>query len=532
MLESRQKTGVFTGGYVIHPLSGERLPVWIADYVLPGYGTGAVMGVPAHDPRDLEFARQYALPVKIVIAPAGSTLDVEHLEAAHLGEGVMQNSDRFDGLANREAILQITDFIERQGLGSRRVNYRMRDWLISRQRYWGTPIPIIYCDTCGEVPVPEDQLPVLLPETDDFQPDGSGRSPLARIPEFVNTTCPQCGGPARRETDTMGGFACSSWYFLRFTSPHDTLEPFGPVAGRYWMPVDLYVGGAEHAVLHLLYARFWTQVMADAGLVPFREPFAKLLNQGQMLGPDGTRMSKSRGNVITPDSVVAENGADALRLYVMFIAPFDQDIAWNTDGIIGARRFLSRVWNLFADTCFDEQVAGSDTDLQRLLHQTIRRTGERIEAFRFNTMVSNLMEFVNALLERQRNNTWHTPEFHQALDTLLLLMAPAAPHITEELWQLTGHKGSVHRQKWPAWDSELARDEVVQIAVQVNGKVRDVIEVSVERDQAEVQELGLASSKVRQHLEGKKIKKVFYVPERILNIVTADKEAVSTSKAR
>ncbi len=284
MLESRPKSGVFTGGYVAHPLNGERLPVWIADYVLPGYGTGAVMGVPAHDPRDLEFAHQYGLPVKVVIAPAGSNLNDEHLETAHLGEGVMQNSDRFDGLANGEAILKITDLIESQGLGSRRVNYRMRDWLISRQRYWGTPIPIIYCDTCGEVPVPEDQLPVLLPETDDFQPDGSGRSPLARIPEFVNTTCPQCGGPARRETDTMGGFACSSWYFLRFTSPHETLEPFDPVAGRYWMPVDLYVGGAEHAVLHLLYARFWTQVMADAGIVLVSRAFCEAAQPGTDAG--------------------------------------------------------------------------------------------------------------------------------------------------------------------------------------------------------------------------------------------------------
>ena len=367
---------------------------------------------------------------------------------------------------------------------------------------------------------------MLLPETDDFQPDGSGRSPLARIPDFVNTTCPQCGGPAQRETDTMGGFACSSWYFLRFTSPHDDRAPFDPDAVRYWMPVDLYVGGAEHAVLHLLYARFWTQVMADAGLVPFREPFAKLLNQGQMLGPDGTRMSKSRGNVITPDSVVAAYGADALRLYVMFIAPFDQDIAWNTDGITGARRFLNRVWNLYADTYFDEQAAALDPDLQRMLHKTIRRTGERIEAFRFNTMVSGLMEFVNALIERQRAGVWHTSDFHEALESLLLLLAPAAPHIAEELWQLTGHPGSVHRQSWPSWDPELARDEVVQIAVQVNGKVRDVIDVALDAAQADVQDLALTSPRVRQHLEGKSLKKIFYVPGRILNIVTGSPESV------
>ena len=322
------------------------------------------------------------------------------------------------------------------------------------------------------------------------------------------------------------GIAVASWYFLRFASPRDDREPFEPAAGRYWMPVDLYVGGAEHAVLHLLYARFWTQVMADAGLVPFREPFSKLLNQGQMLGPDGVRMSKSRGNVITPDSVVATFGADALRLYVMFIAPFDQDIAWNTEGISGTRRFLNRIWNLYADTFFDEQAEGSDPDLGRMLHKTIRHTGERIEAFRFNTMVSGLMEFVNALLERQHAATWHTLDFHQALETLLLLLAPAAPHIAEELWHLTGHTGSVQHQSWPAWDPELARDDVVQIAIQVNGKVRDVIEVSVEAEQAEVKKLALASPRVCQHLDGKSLKKVFYVPGRILNFVAADQESV------
>ena len=349
LAETREKTGVFTGGYVANPLSGEPIPVWVADYVLPSYGTGAIMGVPAHDQRDLEFARQFGLPVRVVIAPQGE-VESGPPEQATTGPGIMVNSGPYNGLPGEDGARQITGALELRGLGRTAVTYHMRDWLISRQRYWGTPIPIVHCPACGEVPVPEDQLPVLLPQMEDFQPDGSGRSPLARLPEFVNTTCPQCGGPARRETDTLGGFACSSWYFLRFTSPHYDDGPFDPAAMRYWMPVDLYVGGAEHAVLHLLYARFWTKVMADAGLVPFREPFPKLMSQGQLIGLDGQRMSKSRGNVITPDSMVEAYGADALRIYEMFMAPFEQDIAWSVEGINGARRFVNRIWALVHET--------------------------------------------------------------------------------------------------------------------------------------------------------------------------------------
>lgn len=535
MAEAGEKTGVFSGGYVTNPLSQERVPVWIADYVLPSYGTGAVMGVPAHDQRDFEFARKYGLPVKLVVRPddgeAGSSQVGQEtsLESAFEGPGRMVNSGQFDGLPNEEGAERIIDHLEQIGLGRRAVQYHLRDWLISRQRYWGTPIPIIHCPDCGEAPAPEADLPVLLPEMEDFAPDGSGRSPLARLPEFVNTTCPQCGGPAQRETDTMGGFACSSWYFLRFTSPHYHSGPFDPEAMEYWMPVDLYVGGAEHAVLHLLYARFWTKVLADEGLLPFREPFARLLNQGQLMGPDGRRMSKSRGNVITPDSIVAEYGADALRIYELFMAPFEQDVEWSTEGLNGARRFLNRAWNLVGETYFEsaeaggQAASGQDMELDRLRQKTIRMVSERIESFRFNTMVSTLMEYFNALAERQRDESgqaWRTASFHQALETLLVLLAPAAPYIAEELWQRTGHQGSVHQQAWPVWDEELAREETRQIPVQIDGKVREVITIPVEAGAAEVEALAMAQPKVQQHLEGREVARVRYIQGRILSVVT------------
>jgi leucyl-tRNA synthetase len=537
----REKTGVFTGGYVENPLNGRQIPVWVADYVMLSYGTGAVMGVPAHDQRDFEFAQKFRIPIEVVIAPPGYKGD--QLEEAYIQPGTMVNSGKFDGLPSEEGVKRVADFTEEQKIGRRIVQYRMHDWLISRQRYWGTPIPIIHCSRCGEVPVPEEQLPVLLPQMNDFMPDGSGRSPLARVPEYVNTICPKCGGAAQRETDTMGGFACSSWYYYRFTSPHYALGPFKPEAMRYWMlpgkkatlsqrpGVDLYVGGAEHAVMHLLYARFWTKVMADAGLVPFREPFAVLKNQGQLMGPDGKRMSKSRGNVITPDSMVETYGADALRIYEMFMAPFDQDIAWSTEGINGARRFINRIWNLCSETWeqstkipLDENGKPvTDHPLERLLHKTIRRVSERIEGFRFNTMLSTLMEFVNALSDRQREDTWHTVTYAHALETLMLLLAPAAPYITEELWHLTGHSGSVHQQSWPTYDPDLAADDIAQIPVTVDGKVREVISVPVDAEEIEVREQAFAQARVQQFLAGRDVTKVIFIPGKILNIVTRTK---------
>lgn len=527
MSEARQKSGVFSGAYVLNPINSERVPVWIADYVLPTYGGGAVMGVPAHDQRDFEFARQYSLLVKRVIAPPDQPASEGDLPEAYLDPGTMVNSGPYNGLPNQEAAMQITAYLEEEILGRRTVQYHMRDWLISRQRYWGSPIPIVYCDTCGEMPVPEQELPVLLPAMQDFQPDGSGRSPLARLPEFVNTTCPQCQGPARRETDTMGGFADSSWYFLRFTSPHYDQGPFEPQAMRYWMPVDLYVGGAEHAVLHLLYARFWTRVMADASLVPFREPFTKLLNQGTLLGPDGFRMSKSRGNVITPDSMVEAYGADALRIYELFMAPFEQDVGWSTQGIQGARRFLNRTWHIYRQAYQTKDVySGNDIDLERSLHKTIRQVMERIEDFRFNTLVSTLMEFTRMLSEKQRVGGWRTETYYQALETLLILLAPVVPHVADELWQLTGHTGSVHQQPWPAWDAVLAIDETVQIAIQVDGKLRAVIGVFQDISQAEVEKQGLAQARVQQNLAGREISRLIYVPGKVLNIVTRLKRPI------
>ncbi len=517
--ETGEKTGVFTGGFVINPANGEHVPVWIADYVLPGYGTGAVMGVPAHDQRDFEFAHKYRLPVRVVVAPEG--YNDTPLEIALTQPGRLINSGKFDGLSSPEAIDQINAWLEEAGLGRQAVQYRMRDWLISRQRYWGTPIPIVYCQACGTVPVPEADLPVLLPPMENFQPDGSGRSPLARLPEFLNTTCPRCGGPAQRETDTMGGFACSSWYFLRFVSPHEQQRAFDPQSVRYWLPVDLYVGGAEHAVLHLLYARFWTRVMADAGLVDFREPFTKLMNQGQLMGPDGKRMSKSRGNVITPDSVVAEQGADTLRVYELFMAPFDQDISWSMDGLVGARRFLNRVWGLFQDTYLESRNAsGKDPELERKMHQTIRRASERIDTFRFNTVISELMEFTNVLLEREQSGTWRSETYAQALDTLLRLLAPVAPHLAEEIWHLAGKAGSIHRQSWPSWDEELAGEEIQEIPVQVDGKVRDVIDIDAAAGEDEARDLALAREKIRQHLAGREIVRVVYIPGKILSLIT------------
>jgi leucyl-tRNA synthetase len=514
--DSHHKTGVFTGGYVCNPLNEDLIPVWIADYVLPSYGSGAVMGVPAHDERDFQFARQHDLPVKAVIKSDEATLD-----AVYTGQGVMIETGLYDGTPSHIASEQVCDLLEARGLGKRKVQYRMHDWLISRQRYWGTPIPIIYCDSCGEVPVPEEQLPVLLPEIDEFIPDGSGRSPLSRQGDFVNTSCPNCNKPAQRETDTMGGFACSSWYFLRFTSPHYHEAPFDEKALRYWTPVNLYVGGVEHAVLHLLYARFWTHFLADQGLLPFREPFTKLLNQGQMMGTDGYRMSKSRGNVITPDQIVEVYGADALRVYSLFMAPFEQDVNWNDEGIQGARRFLNRLWRLYTNTYHQTEAAdSSDRELERALNKLIRDISQRLESQRFNTMISALMEFVNLLVERFNSGTFMTVTFHQSLDTLILLLAPVAPFISEELWQQTGHLGSVHLQDWPTWDPALAVEEFIQIPIQVNGKKRAVIAVKASAGKPIVEEAALKSSKVEQHISGQRVLEVIYVPGKILNIRT------------
>jgi leucyl-tRNA synthetase len=515
----RRRDGVPTGAYAVNPVNGQPVPVFVADYVLPGYGTGAIMAVPAHDQRDLEFARQYGLPVVEVIRPP----EAQYADRAYEGAGTMVNSGPFDGQPSGEAWQGIAAMMEQAGYGRRIVQYRLRDWLISRQRYWGTPIPIVHCQGCGLVPVPETDLPVLLPHLPDFQPRGDGRSPLANLPEFVDTTCPACGGPARRETDTMGGFACSSWYFLRFADPCYQAGPFNPEAVRRWLPVDLYVGGAEHAVMHLLYARFWTKVLADAGLIGFREPFPRLRSQGIVHASDGKRMSKSRGNVVTPDEVVERYGADILRVYLLFIAPFDHNVIWEEEGIAGSERFLHRVWRICqgaaeqAERRADGQGAAQDA-LRKATHKAIRRVTDDVEAFKFNTALAAMMEWVNTLGAHLEEHG-KTSAFQEATGVLIRLLAPFAPHIAEELWSRRGGDSSVHQQPWPAYDPALAADETVTLIVQVNGKVRDRIAVpsGVADDDARL--LALASPRVQACLTGRPPRQVIVVPSRLVNVV-------------
>jgi leucyl-tRNA synthetase len=529
---ARMRDGSFTGAYAVNPVSGQRVPVFVADYVLASYGTGAIMAVPAHDQRDLKFARQYGLPVVEVIRPAsnpcaGGREEREGIPAgrgegrAYEGEGVMVNSGPFDGQPSAKAWWGIADMMEEAGYGRRTSRYRMRDWLISRQRYWGAPIPIIHCARCGVVPVPEADLPVLLPHMPDYQPRGDGRSPLANLPEFVNAPCPSCGGPARRETDTMGGFACSSWYFLRFADPWYDAGPLNPEAIQRWLPVDLYVGGAEHAVMHLLYARFWTKVLADAGLIGFREPFPHLRSQGILHASDGKRMSKSRGNVVTPDEVVERYGADILRIYLLFMAPFDRDVNWDEEGITGAERFLQRVWRacLVAGEEFEEAEDPAQKDaLRRATHRTIRRVTEDIGALKFNTAVAAMMEFVNALLAHL-DAQGGTLAFHEATGVLIRLLAPFAPHIAEELWQRRGEQFSVHQQPWPAYDPTLTVDETITLVIQVNGKVRDRLAVPAGITDEEAQQQALESDVVQRYLDGQPPTRVVVVPGRLVNIV-------------
>jgi leucyl-tRNA synthetase len=513
-----EKTGVFTGAYCRNLLSGEDVPIFIADYALATYGTGAVMGVPAHDQRDFEFAQKYSLPVKVVIAPPD--YDGSPFKAAFVDEGTMVNSGEFDGLPNEQGKAAIAEAIERRRLGRRAISYRLRDWLISRQRYWGAPIPIIHCQKCGEVPVPEDQLPVELPDMEQYQPSGTGQSPLATVPEFLNTKCPRCDGPAQRETDTMGGFACSSWYFLRFTSPHEDSYPFNPDAMRYWMPVDLYVGGAEHAVMHLLYARFWTKVMYDAGIVPFVEPFQKLMNQGVVHAPDGLRMSKSKGNVITPDSVVDRFGADTLRGYELFMAPFDQNVIWSEEGVRGLSRWLNRVWSLvLEEPAYGDEDENAAAEMRHWTHRTLKKVTEDMERLHFNTMVAALMEYTNFLGKAREGRPVDRSAWNEAIETLMLMLAPSAPYIAEEMWARTGRAYSIHQQPWPKWDAALAAAETFTLVVQVNGKLRDRFEVAVDIGEDEAKTLALSSPRVAAHIEGKQVERVLFVPKRLVNIV-------------
>jgi len=581
------KTGVFTGGYAINPVNGERLPIWIADYVLMSYGSGAIMAVPAHDQRDFDFATRYGIEIRTVIAPPD--WDQDPLTEAFLGEGPMVNSGRFDGTPSGEGIRAVTEWLRDQGAGEFAINYKLRDWLISRQRYWGTPIPIVHCDHCGEVPVPEDELPVLLPHLDQIDPQQlGGRAPLDAAEDWVNTACPSCGGAGRRETDTLGGFACSSWYFLRFCSPDQQDQAFDLDAIRRWMPVDLYVGGAEHSVMHLLYARFWTKALRDAGVVDLTEPFKALRHQGIMLAqggwvdearlridsqggarvgaPDGadayehpesaqpfrrfplearfeltgeraqrngqalvefrvTRMSKSWRNVVSPDDVAAAAGGDALRCYILFIGPFDRTLPWSEQGRVGVSRWLGRIWNVVLDQPVGDTerqrttYADIEVELRRRLHQTIRRVSQDIDGLKFNTMIAALMEFTNFLVEVGDDDLRARPIWTETIETFLVLLAPSAVFMAEELWERTGHPESIHLQPWPEWDPELAADETFTLVVQVNGKVRDRIEAPVTIDEDGARELALASERAQAHLNGRQVRKVFYREGRLINLV-------------
>ncbi len=516
----RERDGVFTGSYAVNPMNGERVRIFVADYVLTGYGTGAIMGVPAHDTRDFDFARRYGLPIPVVIAPAD--WDGKPLPEAYVEPGTMVNSGSFNGLPSVEAWDAIADYMQKHGIGERKINYRVHDWLISRQRYWGAPIPIVYCEKCGTVPVPEDQLPVLLPEDAEFLP--TGESPLRHHEEFRYTTCPTCGGPAERETDTMDTFMCSSWYHMRYTSPGYDKGPIDPVEGNYWLPVDLYTGGIEHATMHLLYTRFFTKACRDMGFFEYDEPMLKLYNQGIILGEDNEKMSKSRGNVVNPDDYVTTLGADSVRAYLMFIGPWDEGGPWSTRGIEGIYRFLSRLWAVATEPAPDRpeavtDMAQAERSLQRIMHKTIRKVTDGFEAFRFNTMIASLMEYNNYLVKAKQTAVAGSPMWQEAVESMVLMLAPSCPHIAEELWQRLGKPYSIHQQRWPAWDAELARDEVVEVAVQVNGRVRDKIAVSPDTPEAEVQAMALASEGAQRHTEGKQVIRVVYAPGRLVNIV-------------
>jgi leucyl-tRNA synthetase len=509
---TREKTGVFTGARAINPASGERIPVYVADYVLMGYGTGAIMAVPAHDERDLEFARKYGIEVRTVIAPPDWSGEVT--DEAYVGEGTMINSGPLDGTPSDEGKERVTAWLEERGAGRAAVTYRLRDWLISRQRYWGTPIPIIYCDSCGTVPVPEEDLPVLLPEDAEFMP--TGESPLKRDPDFYNTRCPSCGGPAMRETDTMDTFVDSSWYWYRYLSPHYGEGPWEPEQGEEWLPVDIYTGGIEHAILHLLYARFWTKALRDLGLVRFGEPFNRLYNQGIILGEDAEKMSKSRGNVVNPQDFVNRYGSDALRCFLMFIGPWDQGGPWDGRGIEGVSRFLRRALSLVSGA--DSSGAEADPgELDRRTNRTIKKVTEDLEAFRFNTAIAALMEQTNYLLAIR--DEVGLERWKDALRTFVTVLAPFAPHHAEEMWAKMGEEYSVHLREWPSWDESLILAEEITLVVQVNGKLRDRIEAPADITEEGARELALSSARVRPHVEGRNLKKSVYVPGRLVNLV-------------
>jgi leucyl-tRNA synthetase len=580
----KEKTGVFTGGYAINPVNNERIPIWIADYVMMGYGTGAIMAVPAHDMRDFEFAKKFGLEIREVVSPRGSELHsrqeaegvaIENrshanrsreLEKAFVDNGIAVNSPVINGLSTPDAKKKITEWLGERGVGEFAVNYKLRDWLFSRQRYWGEPIPIVHCDKCGTVPVPESELPLTLPEMKDYTPTGNAEPPLAKATDWVNTKCPRCAGAARRETNTMPQWAGSCWYYLRYLDPHNAAAFVGKDKEKYWMPVDLYVGGAEHAVLHLLYSRFWHKVLFDLGHVSTPEPFMRLVNQGMILGEDNRKMSKSWGNVINPDDVVREYGADTLRLYEMFMGPLEATKPWSTEGVQGVYRFLGRVWRLFVDEASDRQyqqevAAGTrkaedlsclrisaaicdesqagmpvrpSAEQLKLLHQTIKKVTNDLEALAFNTAISQLMIFVN---EANRMIAAGTPLPRSVAEQFVRLLSPFAPHLSEELWHLlrkrdarataesTGTEAyatnSLAYEPWPKWDEKYLVETTITVVLQVNGKMRDKLEVPADADEAALRNLAETSERVKAFTAGKTIRKIVVVPGKLVNVVVS-----------
>ena len=524
-----EKKGMFTGVYAVNPVNGKQIPVWITNYVLYDYGTGAVMGVPTGDQRDFQFAKKYNLELILTVDNPDAPIDENNMTEAFVDTGIMVNSAQFNGMKSTDAKKAIIDWMVEKNLGGAKikVNYRLRDWLISRQRYWGAPIPVIYCEKCGEQLVPDNQLPVLLPQNVSFE-QGSV-SPLAQCEEFVNCTCPKCGGPARRETDTMDTFICSSWYYLRYTDALNDKEPFSKEKVNYWAPVDQYIGGIEHAILHLLYSRFFTKVLRDEGWVDFDEPFTNLLTQGMVL-KDGGKMSKSKGNVVSPEEIIGKYGADTARLFILFAAPPERDLDWSDDGVEGAFRFLNRVWRIidqFAELAkagndkYDASVlTAEEKDLRRILHATIKKVTADIDGrFMFNTAISSIMELVNAFYKFQSSENVNKDLVREVVFGLIKMLAPFAPHIAEELWELTGHTDSVHLEKWPAYEEAALVQSEVEVVLQVNGKVRGRINVPADLDKDALSEAAMKHPRVIELTTGKEIVKLIAVPNKLVNIV-------------
>jgi len=521
------KEGVFTGSYVTNPVNGKKMPIWVANYILMEYGTGAIMAVPAHDTRDFAFAKQYKLPIEVVIDDPKKSLDPVAMNEAYTSEGVMVNSGKFNGIPSESAIEKIADYFEENKFGKRAIQYKLRDWLISRQRYWGAPIPMIYCPKCGTVPVPEKDLPVLLPENVEFRP--TGESPLKFSKDFVNTKCPKCGGPATRETDTMDTFVDSSWYYLRYITPHLKDKPFDTKTVNNWLPVDQYIGGIEHAILHLLYSRFITKFLSDIGVVGFDEPFKNLFTQGMII-KDGAKMSKSKGNVVSPDKLIGSYGADTVRLYTLFIGPPEKDAEWSDRGAEGAYRFLGRVWRLIErvrneklETKSAKNFTKEEEALNRKAHQTIKKVTEDLDGgFHFNTAISAIMELVNAaydLVGSEAGGPSGSPVLRDTAEKIVLLLSPFVPHIAEEMWESLGKPAGILKANWPSYDKSAIVEQVVTIPIQVNGKLRSRIDVPADIKEDALKKLVLSDEKVKPHIAGKAVKDIIVIPKRLANIV-------------